>query len=273
MALEFHGQPAIMYQQQLDNSRKYVLPFVEEKTGSVRGKKVLEIGSAEGGVLSAFAEKGADCLGVELHDNRTVRGREFSKDFIARYKMELTTGNIFDTELQKRLKNSFDIIILKDVIEHLPDQASFVKEMKTFLKPGGVIFFGFPPWHMPFGGHQQITKSKIGKMPYYHILPRSVYRFVLANFIKENSDTINELLEIHDTQISINRFLRVMKNGGYKILNRRFYLVNPIYYYKFGLKPRKQFALLQAVPYLRDFFTTCCYYLVGRNEDNIPTKA
>ena len=161
------------------------------------------------------------------------------------------------------------------MIEHLPDQASFVKEMKMFLKPGGVIFFGFPPWHMPFGGHQQITKSKIGKMPYYHILPRSIYRFVLAKLFKEKPETINELLEIHDTQISINRFLRVMKNGGYKIISRRFYLVNPIYYYKFGLKPRKQLPLLQAVPYLRDFFTTCCYYLVGRNEDNniTPTKA
>jgi SAM-dependent methyltransferase len=274
MALPHH-EPSKMFQQQLENSRKYVVPFVEGKTGSVSGKKVLEIGSAEGGVLSAFAEKGADCLGVELHDNRTVRGREYSKEFITRYKMELTTGNIFDTELQRRLKNSFDIIILKDVIEHLPDQASFVKEMKTFLKPGGVIFFGFPPWHMPFGGHQQITKSKIGKLPYYHILPRGIYRFILSKIFNESDLTVTELLEIHDTQISINRFLRIMENGGYKIIRSQFYLVNPIYQYKFGLKPRKQFALLQAVPYLRDFFTTCCYYLVGRNEDNTitPNKA
>ena len=63
MALEFHGQPEKMFQQQLENSRKYVLPFVEEKTGSVSGKKVLEIGSAEGGVLSAFAEKGSGLHG------------------------------------------------------------------------------------------------------------------------------------------------------------------------------------------------------------------
>jgi hypothetical protein len=47
---------------------------------------------------------------------------------------------------------------------------------------------------------------------------------------------------------------------------RNLYLVNPIYQQKFGLKPRKQFRLVAAIPGFRDFVTTCAYYLI-RSED------
>ena len=49
----------------------------------------------------------------------------------------------------------FDLILLKDVIEHIPDQERVIPYLKEFLKPGGRVFFGFPPWYMPHGGHQQ----------------------------------------------------------------------------------------------------------------------
>jgi len=267
MGLEHHSKPEQMFRQQLENAREYVVPFIEEQTGAVTEKRVLEIGSGEGGVLAAFAEKGAVCMGIELHDSRTQRGKEYSKEFLAKYKMELTTGNIFDKELQSRLKNSFDIIILKDVIEHLPNQSGFLAEMKTFLKKGGVVFFGFPPWRMPFGGHQQIAVSKAGKLPYYHLLPKSVYRFILKNILKEPDATVSELLDVYDTRISINRFEQIVKENNYKIVKRQLYLINPIYKYKFGWKARKQLPLLRSILYFRDFYTTCCYYLVSTVEE------
>ena len=99
-------------------------------------------------------------------------------------------------------------------------------------------------------------------MPYYHILPRFIYKGLLHMF-KEGPYTIAELLEIKDTQITIERFERIMKASGLKILNKQPYLINPIYKYKFGLQPRKQWAPINWIPYFRDFVTTCMYYTVG----------
>ena len=79
----------------------------------------------------------------------------------------------------------------------------------------------------------------------------------------EHPAIIKELVEVKETQITIERFERIVKKSGLKILNKQAYLINPIYKYKFGLKPRNQLAPLNWIPYFRDFVTTCVYYTVG----------
>jgi len=171
--------------------------------------------------------------------------------------------NIYDEDFLAKYEASFDIIILKDVIEHVPQQEQFVPYLKRFLKPGGQIFFGFPPWYMPFGGHQQVCRKKfISVIPYYHILPRPIYKAILK-MAGEDEDVVKEMMEIKDTQITIERFERIMRKSGLKVMNKQHYLINPIYRYKFGLQPRKQFGFISAIPYVRDFLTTCVYYTVG----------
>jgi 2-polyprenyl-3-methyl-5-hydroxy-6-metoxy-1,4-benzoquinol methylase len=172
--------------------------------------------------------------------------------------------NIYEEEALAMLREKFDLIILKDVIEHIPNQEKFIPYIKQFLKPGGRIFFGFPPWYMPHGGHQQICKSKfLGFLPYFHILPKFLYKGILKVFGESNS-TIIELLEIKDTGISIERFERIVKNSGYQIEQKQPYLINPIYLDKFGWKPRKQFAIINHIPLIRNFLTTCVYYVIRK---------
>jgi hypothetical protein len=81
--------------------------------------------------------------------------------------------------------------------------------------------------------------------------------------IGEPEGIIKELLEIHDTQISIERFERIVKRSGLKFLNKQHFLINPIYQYKFGWKPRKQSGIITAIPFFRNLVTTCVYYTVG----------
>ncbi len=77
----------------------------------------------------------------------------------------------------------FDLIILKDVIEHIHDQDAILSRLRNFLKPGGHIFFGFPPWQMPFGGHQQVLAHRLlSRTPYFHLLPVPLYRGILKAF-------------------------------------------------------------------------------------------
>jgi SAM-dependent methyltransferase len=147
---------------------------------------------------------------------------------------------------------------LKDVIEHIHDQPKLFRLLHTLLNPGGVIFFGFPPWQMPFGGHQQIAHSFLSRLPYIHLLPRPLYKGLL----KLNNEPVDELLEIRQTRISIEKFESICYDTGYQILHQLHFLINPIYQWKFGWKVRKQFTWLSKIPWLRNYFTTCVYYLI-----------
>ena len=140
---------------------------------------------------------------------------------------------------------------------------------KKLLKPDGVFFISFPPWCNPFGGHQQMCKSKIlSFLPYFHILPAFLYKFILKSF-GEDDDKITGLIEIKDTAISIERFQRIIKKENYKIVNRIFYFINPNYEIKFNLKKRKVWKAIELMPYIRNFFITTNYYSISLNQ---PTK-
>ena len=263
MALKQHLDDKVRFDQQVDNSLSYVLPFIEKTKPLGAGTTVLEIGTAEGGVLLPFINRGCDCVGVDLAAQRIDLANEFLAPEVAAGKVAFMCQNVYEEAFLNRFKNFFDIIILKDVIEHVPEQEKFIPYLKNFLKQGGQIFFGFPPWYMPFGGHQQVCKAKWASMlPYYHILPRFIYTGMLK-MAGEHELVIKELLEVKDTQITIERFERIIKKSGLQVLNKQDYLINPIYKYKFGLKPRKQWAPMTWIPYFRDFVTTCVYYTVG----------
>ncbi len=263
MALKQHLDGKVRFDQQVDNSLSYVLPFIEKTKPLGPGTTVLEVGTAEGGVLLPFIEKGCYCVGVDLAPLRIEYAKECLAGQYATGKVELICKNVYDQDFIDKYKNYFDVIILKDVIEHVPQQEQFIPHLKTFLKPGGQIFFGFPPWYMPFGGHQQVCHKKWASvLPYYHILPAFIYKGILK-MAGEHPIVIQELMEVKDTQITIERFERIVKESGLKILNKQHYLINPIYQFKFGLRPRKQWPPLSWIPYFRDFVTTCVYYTVG----------
>jgi SAM-dependent methyltransferase len=221
----------------------------------------LEIGCAEGGVLLAFLERGCTGVGVELSEPRAAQAARFLQAHLEHGRCRILSKNIYDPAFETEFRAQFDLIVLKDVIEHIPDPQRLMGFMKTCLKPGGQIFLGFPPWQMPFGGHQQVCRTRLGKMPWLHLLPKGWYRALLRLF-GEGDLTIRELMDVHDTGLSLERFERIVHDSGYAITHKLLYLVNPIYRYKFKLKPRRQFGWVAAIPWFRNFWTTCGYYLI-----------
>lgn len=260
---EFHKDKQVYFKQQTDNAEAYVLPFIESVRPLQTDMRVLEVGCAEAGVLKAFLNRGLSGIGVELTEYRANLAKDFLKKEIDEGAVLIISKNIYDEAFAQQYKASFDLIVLKDVIEHIHDQEKIIKKLREFLRPGGLIFFGFPPWQMPFGGHQQICKNKVlAKLPYMHLLPRPLYRSILT-WGGESSIHIDELMEVKETGISIERFEKCIKSANMSILKRTYYLINPIYQYKFGLKARKQNVIIASIPWLRNYFTTCMYYLIG----------
>ena len=245
---------------QAQNARSYIVPFVEKHKTIIPGMRVLEIGCAEAGVLKAFTEKGCITVGVELDEARLVLAREFMNQELELGQISFISKDIYKVDVERELNGRFDIIILKDVIEHIHNQEKLISWMKGLLNPAGVIFFGFPPWQMPFGGHQQVMTNKLlSKLPYFHLLPMAAYKGLLK-FFKQD---VASFAEIKETGISIERFEKIVATTGYKVVNKKHYFLNPIYTYKFGWKPLHQLGLVSAIPVVRNYLTTCVYYLIA----------
>ncbi len=262
---DFHKDKKRYFEMQFRTTVEYILPFLEEEIDLHKKLDVLEIGCAEAGVLKAFTNLDHSCIGIELSAYRVNLASDFMAEELKQKKIKFLTKNIYDINLQEDIGHKFDLIILKDVIEHIPGQEIFMKKIGDFLKVNGKIFFGFPPWQMPFGGHQQICKSKALKhLPYFHLLPMPIFKLFL-NMAGEPELTKKEMIEIKQTGISIERFNRIIKKEGYKIDKHQLFFINPIYKYKFNLKVRKQWRWVEKIPIFRNFVSTCAYYLVSKN--------
>jgi len=249
------------YEQSL-TSQKFVIPFLTDLTPINSNTTVLEIGCGEAGNLKPFLDMGCICTGIDISCGRIELAKEFFNNHPNRHNLSLICSDIYEVKPDHR----FDVIIMRDVIEHIPNQERFMGFVKDFLKPEGKFFLAFPPWQNPFGGHQQICKGRLlSKLPWFHLLPRGFYKLFLK-WMGESEGTITGLLEIKDTGISIERFERILRRENYKTDKRVFWLINPNYQTKFGLKPRKLAAAFSSVPWLRNFVTTAIYYVVSKRS-------
>jgi SAM-dependent methyltransferase len=257
-----HLDPLQYINEQIITTQKYIVPFIQQVKHIDASLQVLEIGCGEAGNLKPFLDLGCKCTGVDFSTHKIEKGREFFSTHPFAKNIRLISEDIYKTN---EFHAQFDIIIIRDVIEHIHDQDKFLVLLKDLMTPNGVVFFAFPPWQNPFGGHQQICESRIlSSLPYYHLLPVPLYRAVLKMF-GENDGKISGLLEIKETGISLERFERLAKKNGYVEKLKTIYFINPNYEVKFGIKPRKLTKFLREIPYLRNYISTCGYYLLGLN--------
>lgn len=261
---ERHTDRKKYFKEQIITSEKYVIPFLEKHVKIDSKLSVLEIGCGEGGNLNPFVDLGCDVTGVDLSAGKIENGKKFFNSHPNGSNIKLYAEDIYNSQNLTK----YDLIIMRDVIEHIHDQNKFMGYVKKYLKPNGKFFLAFPPWYNPFGGHQQICESKVLSMlPYYHILPKIVYKRILKMFGESNAK-IDSLLEIKETGITIESFEKISKFNGFKIDESILYLINPNYEIKFGLKPRKGIPILSSIPFVRNFVITTAYYLLSLDNWN-----
>ena len=250
------------FDEQVYTTEKYVIPFVNEFMAITKDMAILEIGCGEGGNMKPFLDMGCQVVGIDLNEGQIENAKVYFSTHPNVANLKLILRDIY--KMKPNELGEFDLIIMRDVIEHIPNQEKFMAYVKQFLKPTGKFFLGFPPWYMPFGGHQQIMNNKyFSKLPYYHLLPMPLYKGVLK-MVEKSEKIRNELVEIKETGISIERFRRIVKTENYKIDKEVMYLFNPNYEIKFGLDPKEQIGIVKAIPFFRNFLTTCCYYLISK---------
>lgn len=260
---ERHLDTSRYFKEQATTTQRFVIPYISELKPITADTTVLEIGCGEGGNLLPFLDMGCKVTGVDIMPLRIAEAEKYFEGHPNRQNLTLIIDDMYN---RSAADGRFDIIIMRDVIEHIHNQEKFMGFVKQFLSADGKFFLGFPPWYNPFGGHQQICKNRfLSKVPFFHILPTFLYKGTLKLF-GESPKTIADLLEIKETGISLERFERIVKKENYHIDKKTWYFINPNYQTKFGLKPRVQSPIFTFIPFIRNFFITAGYYVLSAEE-------
>ncbi|MCI0558085.1 MAG: class I SAM-dependent methyltransferase, partial [Nitrososphaera sp.] len=96
--------------------------------------KVLELGSAHGGFIALLRWAGYDATGLEVSPWVVEFAR---KSFF----VPMLLGPVEDQVIEER---SLDVIALMDVLEHLPNPVSTIRNCLELLKPDGIIVIQTP---------------------------------------------------------------------------------------------------------------------------------
>lgn len=124
--------------------------LIARETGITQGTS-LDVGSAYGGMVAAFAEGGFDAQGVEIDPHWCALGNLNcrSKGFGDLVKLgDFLGGEDFGT---------YDVVTCNDVIEHVEQPRRAIGKMAQMLNPGGVLYLVIPngrSWdHVVRDGH------------------------------------------------------------------------------------------------------------------------
>jgi len=154
-------------------SKRRARTYLSLIADSIKKPKILDIGCAEGRLLNSFLEYGCDCYGVEHPSYPKQR-------FINIERIHYFLGNLDDLDLEK---NSFNIIILWHVLEHLDHPDEILKQIYDLLASDGIVVVAVPNFSS--------IEARIFKGAWFHLdIPWHKYHFTeesINYFIKNNN--------------------------------------------------------------------------------------
>ena len=116
------------------------------------GALMLDAGCSHGGKSVYYAENGpAKVIGLERYGDKLEMGRELARKKNVN-NVEYVAGDLSDIPFDN---DTFDIIFLNDVVEHIPIDIleKALDECQRVIKPTGKICIEFPPWTGPYAAH------------------------------------------------------------------------------------------------------------------------
>lgn len=126
--------------------------------------KILDIGCAGGEFLERARKRGWEVIGVEISEYAASEGRK-------KFNLVVYTGTLEEAKLASE---SFDVVNVTEVIEHVSDPEGFLLEVRRVLKTSGLLTLSTPNF-------ARLTGSRsAGGFPYhlYEFSPKTLSRLV-----------------------------------------------------------------------------------------------
>ena len=118
--------------------------FILRQMGDIRDKRLLDLGCGAGENSVYFAKKGAHCVAVDYSPGMVEVALQLAE--ANQVKISGRTMNAMALEIPD---NTFDYVYASNLLHHLPEPETAIREMHRVLKPGGKACFWDPLRHNP----------------------------------------------------------------------------------------------------------------------------
>ena len=114
------------------------LNYIKEQCGgSLKGKRILDVGCGGGILCESFALEGAEVVGIDLAE----AGLEVAKLHLLESGLNVNYQKITAEEFAESNTETFDIVTCMEMLEHVPEPSSIIKSCSKLAKPQGKVFF------------------------------------------------------------------------------------------------------------------------------------
>ena len=159
------GNPSFVWR----SGQERRLALIERYT-PLHDRRVLDLGCGLGEYVRAFARRGARALGTDIAVDRLIEARQ-------RIVTTATRGvDGFMAAAGEALPfrdETFDLVVLNEVIEHVQDDRATLREVARVLRPGGTCVLYAPNRLFPFETHGIYWRGRyiFGNIPFVNWLP------------------------------------------------------------------------------------------------------
>lgn len=140
-------------------SSEVIKAEIQSLARNFRGKKILDAGCGYGFFTKLFCVNGNQVTGLDLQN--LVDGQKIPFKFVQGDALRMPFAN-----------SSFDVIVSFDVVEHVRDDHSFLKECHRVLRKDGYLIIGTPNKHrlsfylLSLLGKKPTFPNNLGKDPF-----------------------------------------------------------------------------------------------------------
>lgn len=178
----------------LSFERAKVIETILNKFIDLNNLNILDLGSGEGGTSKLFSQNNF-VISYDLNYQRLLR--------------QSSDSNIQKVQADARVipfkENSFDLIILQDVIEHISDYEILLEELKRILKKNGVIYLSTPNKNSLIN----LIADPHWGLPFLSILNRENIRKYFLKFFRKKDYNRNDIAEL----LSLNKIYKYFEEN------------------------------------------------------------
>ncbi|MGL2962611.1 class I SAM-dependent methyltransferase [Flavobacterium sp. RSB2_4_14] len=157
--------------------------------------KILDIGAGTGDFLVVSKNDGWDTIGIEPSEK--AKG------------IALNKGVKFAESLSSLENNSFDVITMWHVLEHVPNLDEYIVELKRLLKPTGTIIIAVPNF-------KSFDANYYGKFWAAYDVPRHIWHFsktAIEKLFSEKGMKLTEVLPMKFDSFYVSLLSEKYKSG------------------------------------------------------------
>ncbi len=157
-----YGSPSLDWTQGLEHRINLVKRYID-----FEDKKVLDVGCGIGMFLKKFRKLNAEVYGIDVDCEKVKEAKKKFKNV-----------KIAPSEKLPFRKDTFDIVWLHEVLEHVENDAKTLEECFRVLRPSGKLVIFAPNRLWPFETHGVFwhDKYRFGNIPFVTYFPNFYYK-------------------------------------------------------------------------------------------------